>query len=246
MSKTSKFYQADLAYVHDQSYSELAQAAALYLMELLTEREPAKTTIIDLGCGSGVFAEPLAKAGFKVTGIDYSADMIALAKARVPDAKFVQASFLDYKIPKCHAVTAIGEVLNYQFDEKNNFQALTDLFEKIYQQLTKDGIFLFDFIEPGIQGIMSESNRQVEGKDWNMFLRLVEDWETATLTRDITLFRKVGDLYHKSHEVHRVYLHHHYKVQSALEEIGFSVEMVHAYGDHQFREKHVGFVARKY
>lgn len=245
MSKTPKFYQTDLAYVHDQSYSDLARAAADYLMELLSERDPAKTSIVDLGCGSGVFAEPLAKAGYKVTGIDYSEDMVTLASERVPQAKFVQASFLDYKLPKCHAVTAIGEVLNYQFDTKNNFKAIKGLFENVYQQLTKGGIFLFDLIEPGIQGIMAESNRKVEGKDWSMFLQLIEDWETATLTRDITLFRKVGDLYRKSHEVHRVYLHHHYKVQSALEEVGFKVEMIHAYGDHAFRNKHVGFVARK-
>ncbi|GJM31470.1 MAG: SAM-dependent methyltransferase [Saprospiraceae bacterium] len=245
MPVTSEYYRPDLAYVHDQSYTDLARSAALHLSDLLKDRNNSGDLIVDLGSGSGVLAKALGEQNFKVIGIDYSPDMVKLAEGNAPDAEFIVASFLDYALPRCAAVTAIGEVLNYRFDKKHNFETLVDLFRKVYEQLEHGGIFLFDLIEPGIEGIMTESNKIVEGDDWTMFLHLFEDWESATLTREITLFRKVGEFYRKSYEEHRVQLLHHHKVQSALEEIGFSVELINQYADLAFRDKHVGFVARK-
>jgi SAM-dependent methyltransferase len=53
---------------------------------------PAGAQVLDLGCGGG---EPVAFAmavhGFKVTGVDSSATMIALCRERMPDQRWVQA-----------------------------------------------------------------------------------------------------------------------------------------------------------
>lgn len=48
------------------------------LCELLGEI-PAGARLLDVGCGQGRHAALLAEAGFDVTGLDYSADLIALA-----------------------------------------------------------------------------------------------------------------------------------------------------------------------
>ena len=45
----------------------------------LQECEGGNKTILDIGCGSGRFSLPLAGKGAKVTGIDYSSQMIELA-----------------------------------------------------------------------------------------------------------------------------------------------------------------------
>src|SRR3954452_19717926 len=37
-------------------------------------------TALDVGCGAGLLAEPLARLGAKVTGIDASAQVIAMAR----------------------------------------------------------------------------------------------------------------------------------------------------------------------
>ena len=47
--------------------------------------------VLDIGCGHGALAKSLLCEGFRVTGIDPSAEAIATAAARLPDASFVTA-----------------------------------------------------------------------------------------------------------------------------------------------------------
>lgn len=61
---------------------------------------PKGANILDAGCGAGVpVAKALAKHGFKVTGIDISAQMLALARKNVPAGKFLKKDMarLDFK-----------------------------------------------------------------------------------------------------------------------------------------------------
>jgi SAM-dependent methyltransferase len=54
--------------------------------EYLAGREPG--VALDAACGTGRFAEFLAKRGHRVIGLDSSPDMLARARRRVPEAKF--------------------------------------------------------------------------------------------------------------------------------------------------------------
>lgn len=55
-------------------------------------RDPTSTrpfkglTLLDIGCGGGIVAEPLARLGFTVTGIDADATAIRIARAHAADA----------------------------------------------------------------------------------------------------------------------------------------------------------------
>jgi ubiquinone/menaquinone biosynthesis C-methylase UbiE len=49
-------------------------------------------SLLDVGCGTGIAAEPFAANGFPVTGIDPSDAMLAKAKERVPNATFVKGT----------------------------------------------------------------------------------------------------------------------------------------------------------
>ena len=57
--------------------------------------------ILDVGCGSGLYAIYLAKAGADVTGIDFSSNMIALAennaRAEGVGARFMHQDFLSFE-----------------------------------------------------------------------------------------------------------------------------------------------------
>ena len=44
--------------------------------------------VVDLGCGSGILAQELCAAGYKVHGIDQSEDMLLLARQRARTARF--------------------------------------------------------------------------------------------------------------------------------------------------------------
>lgn len=45
-------------------------------------------TILDVGCGTGVVADALAKAGHDVVGVDVAEDAIAIARKSVPNVRF--------------------------------------------------------------------------------------------------------------------------------------------------------------
>ncbi|MGC0422689.1 class I SAM-dependent DNA methyltransferase [Embleya sp. AB8] len=70
-----------------------AQLAALDW--LIAELAPG-SKVLDIGSGTGrPAAEKLAEAGHRVTGIDVSATMVELARARVPGATFEQTDVRD-------------------------------------------------------------------------------------------------------------------------------------------------------
>ncbi|MFD6229179.1 class I SAM-dependent methyltransferase [Streptomyces sp. NPDC060232] len=69
-------------------------------LDWLTARLPEGARVLDVGSGTGrPTAETLVRAGCDVTGIDVSAAMVALARAKVPGARFEQADVRTYTPP---------------------------------------------------------------------------------------------------------------------------------------------------
>jgi SAM-dependent methyltransferase len=57
---------------------------------------PAGARVLDLGCGTGLpTARQLTAAGLRVTGVDLSAGMLAIARENVPGADYVHADIAD-------------------------------------------------------------------------------------------------------------------------------------------------------
>lgn len=238
------FYQEDLAFVHDHDFGHIAKYGAKHLNKLLKDRGLNNGRIVDLGCGSGILAKALSEGGFEVLGIDFSAEMVKIAKRQAPKAQFKVGSFLEMEIPSCVAVTATGEIFNYLIDSSNNIKKLEQLFREIYRQLLPNGIFLFDVLCLGLPAL--DGIKFLETPEWDMTIKYVEDTNTKRLKREIILFRKVKDnQYRKSKEVHEVRLYESSFVYHLLEQIGFSVEKIDRYADYPFRNRHVGFIASK-
>ncbi|MFE7512269.1 class I SAM-dependent methyltransferase [Streptomyces sp. NPDC057540] len=75
-----------------------AQRAAI---EWLTARLAAGARVLDVGSGTGrPVADLLARAGCEVTGIDVSAEMVTLASAQVPGARFEQCDLRAFDAPE--------------------------------------------------------------------------------------------------------------------------------------------------
>ena len=67
----------------DQSFAE----AGDQVEELIKLVKPQGCEVLDLGCGPGRFAIPLAKQGFHVTGVDRTAFLLEKARMRAEAAK---------------------------------------------------------------------------------------------------------------------------------------------------------------
>lgn len=102
--------------------SECAQIASI-----LSDRGlPSGARLLDAGCGTGRYAVELARRGYRVTGLDASADLIAVARQRAGAAgvEFVTADLTTPPpAPQYEAILCRG-VLNDLVDDQTRRNAL--------------------------------------------------------------------------------------------------------------------------
>src|SRR5262245_474467 len=230
MSKKLAAYERDLAYVHDVGFGGFADGAAPGVLGILHDAGIRGGLIVDLGCGSGIWARHLTSAGYDVVGVDISPAMIALARKRVPKGDFHVQSFLKFALPRCRAITALGEVLCYQFDARNDARSLHGLFQRAHDALEPGGVMVFDVAEIGLARNHHPTYR--EGRDWACLIRFEYDRKLDQLIRHIGTFRRVGALYRRHDEVHRVQLYQRKDIAEMLRSTGFQVRTMRRYGDY--------------
>jgi SAM-dependent methyltransferase len=240
-----EWYGEDLAYIHDVGHADFALGSAPGIKEVLEHNGIRGGSIVDLGCGTGLLARELVDAGYHVFGIDISGAMIEIARQRAPEADFRVGSLFEVGIPRCGAVTAISEVLNYLFDAENERWGLGRVFRRVHDSLLPGGVFVFDVLGPGQVPPGTRAKGFRVGKDWAVLSEREEDVRRGTMERRIVGFRKVGDYYRRIDEVHRVRLYEPLELVAELERVGFRVRTMRAYGDLPLEEGHTAFVARK-
>ena len=241
-------YGEPLAHVHDQGFAQHAEAAAEYLLSQLRAVGIRDGLVVALGCGSGILPDRLGRAGFDVLGIDISPAMIELARHRAPQATFRVQSMYEAQLPNCVAITAVGEILNYQFDPvRQDTQALTELFDRAYQALATPGLFIFDVAHVGRLGGATKSQRFFEHDRWTVLIDSHEDAGNRLLTRKCVVFRKSGDNdgYERSEEIHYLRLLRPEWIETELRKGGFASTSATNYGHYDLPTGMHAFTARK-
>jgi SAM-dependent methyltransferase len=216
-------YGEDLAWIHHAGHSDFAESAARWLIQILP-----RGLIVDLGCGSGVLARELTRAGFDVFGIDASPSMIALARKTAPRARFEVGSFETADIPPCAAIVAIGEVFNYGH--------LRTLIARI-----QTNMLVFDIAERGSYPAHDET--RAGGDDWSVIS--IKDSDGARLTRRVLTFRQLGGETRRSEEVHELELYDGDEVKTMLRNAGFAVRTRRSYGAYRLPAGHRVYIAMR-
>jgi SAM-dependent methyltransferase len=231
------FYPADLARIHDEGFGEFARAAACEVLRRL----PPTGLVVELGCGSGISTQILSEAGYDLVGIDIAAEMLAIARRRAPHAELRHESIWQAELPRCVAVTAIGEVLNYAADDRAGAERLPELFARVHRSLLPGGVFVFDFATPGRATLRTAGPHVREGPDWRIESEAVEDTATSTLERRMTI-QVAGTT---REEIHRLRLYEPELVRECLEVAGFRSEGLDRYCDFGFWPGYGAFAAVK-
>lgn len=236
-------YQSDLAYVHAAAFETLARGAAGEIVRRLRSSSTPIRRVLDVGCGAGPLTNALIDAGFDVTGIDTSIELLELARANTPAAHFVHTSAYEVEIRAYDAVIALGEPLTYHDEGADADSLIRRFFQRVAEALPPGGMLIFDVIglgEPSLAGRTWSS-----GDDWAVLVETTENQTERTLVRNIETFRRVGEVYRRSHEVHRVWLFDVRTLCDQLVSYGFTTETAQSYGAHQLPPRRHAFFATR-
>jgi len=137
---------------YDLLYSDKDYEAECDLVEEIFRRygQGPIRTILDLGCGTGNHAIPLACRGYRVTGVDLSADMLLHAKEKAAGIQlpeevarpiFIQGDVRNVDLgQKFDAVLMMFAVLGYQLTNEGVLAAL----RTVRRHLNSSGLFICD------------------------------------------------------------------------------------------------------
>src|ERR1700738_3164870 len=136
---------------YDLFYTDKDYAAeAPFVRNIIRRHKPCAHSMLDLGCGSARHAVEFARAGFAVTGVDRSGDMIARAKDRIrhlpgsigSQVTLIEGDATNYTpTAKYEAVVSLFHVVSYQTSN----DALAGIFRTARSALSVGGLFVFDF-----------------------------------------------------------------------------------------------------
>ena len=115
-------------------------------------------SILELGCGTGRISIPLVEAGFDVTGLDISESMIAFAKTKSSQIKWIHADACDFDLNQKHQLIIFpyNGMLHIQPD------GLRDCFSCVKKHLRSDGRFVIDIANPSLNLLLKLSQSQGE------------------------------------------------------------------------------------
>jgi SAM-dependent methyltransferase len=139
----SRYY--DLLY-RDKDYASEVRYVRTLIDEYATQ---PVSSLLELGCGTGIHACELAAQGLCVLGVDLSAEMLEGARARAVTQGFnnVRLSFdqgdaRSFRVDrKFDVVASLFHVLSYQTTEAD----LQAMMQTSACHLVADGLFVFDF-----------------------------------------------------------------------------------------------------
>jgi SAM-dependent methyltransferase len=139
-------FGSQYASAYDRVYADKDYERECDLIEELFtrySRDPVRS-ILDLGCGTGNHALPLARRGYRVVGVDRSDEMLSRARAKA-DASGIDILFENVDIRSLSpgdfdAVLLLFAVLGYQHSDDDVLRTL----RSSRAQLDTDGLLVFD------------------------------------------------------------------------------------------------------
>jgi SAM-dependent methyltransferase len=137
-------FSRDYAAAYDELYQDKDYLAECDLIEqvITTYGDGAGRRLLDLGCGTGGHAAPLAERGYDVVGVDRSADMLRYAADRGSRARFELGEIGSVDLGETFdAALMMFAVLGYQVGNPDVQAALATA----RRHVRVGGVFLCDF-----------------------------------------------------------------------------------------------------
>jgi SAM-dependent methyltransferase len=160
--------------------------------------------VLEVACGSGRVLVPLVRAGFDVVGIDVSAHMLALARAKVAaeptapgQARFIQGDMRDFHLETTDFDLAISAVksLAYLTERDDQLRCL----RSVAAHLRPGGALAIDFMHPrpdwvaaAVGSIRDDLLQRVPDRGFT--LSRVESVVSTDLSRQVRVIRSAYEV----------------------------------------------------
>jgi len=158
--------------------------------------------VCDLGCGSGTVTTLLSDAGYNMTGVDSSPEMLgrAASKKEDRDILYLQQDITSFELyGTMRAFVSTGDALNYITDRR----ALKHVFELVHNYLDPEGIFIFDMHTPAYYDRLGNRVYGDATEEAGYIWRNSYNRATGINEYDLTLFTATGNgNYIRSEETH--------------------------------------------
>jgi len=228
----------NLALYYDTEWRNLTQDIPF----IIEEARAAGDTVLELGCGSGRIALPLAREGFSVWGIDNSSEMLALFEKKLAG----EAPEIAGRIHLSRQ-----DMRDFSFDRRfklilipfNSFLLLTDrrdfdvCLQNCRNHLEDTGRFVIDIFSPNFElcAVKEPKMQFLQHFYIPELKKVVVQWEYAKRDMGKQLididflyeeYDQNGNLIQKTHSL-QMSIIFRYELQYLLEKNGFTVEAVY-------------------
>ncbi|MBJ7418160.1 MAG: class I SAM-dependent methyltransferase [Niveispirillum sp.] len=197
-------------------------------------------SVLDLGCGTGGHALPLARRGFRVTGVDAAPAMLDLARAKAatgagPAAAidFVHADIRTFQLGRLFdAAIMMFAVLGYQREDVDVLSTLS----AVRGHLVPGGLFLFDcWHGPAVLALRPEDRVRTIGQTDGQIVRTARtdlDIDARLCRVNFTVTRTIGEQRLEDvQETHAMRFFFADELRTFLAAAGFRLEALRAFPD---------------
>ena len=193
--------------------------------------------VLDLGCGTGKMTLELARRGYDMTGIDYSPEMLDIARSIADeeghDILWLCQDMREFELyGTVDAAVCCLDCINHLEDEDD----LDKCFKLVHNYLIPDGIFIFDInAKYKFENVYANNTFSMEEDGGVCIWENYYDSGSKLCDFYITLFKECADgRYERYDEEQSERMYTLEDIKASLERSNF--EFVSAYGDLDFAE----------
>ncbi len=209
-----------------------------YLDSVLERHSVTRGALLELACGTGTVALAMARKGWRVYGVDGSAEMLAQARRKQATSRSEDSQELDILWSQqdmrhlclsepVQLATCLYDSLNYML-ASDDLQAV---FRGVYRALEPGGLFVFDMNTPwALATFWDDSTYVTDTPGLTVILESRFDAYRQRTTVKVTCFERQGELYRKAIEEHIEQGYPREHIATLLTDVGFQIEgMYHCF-----------------
>jgi len=223
----TSFSYGEFAYVYDELMKDVPYDQWVeYAARKLQENGLSAPSILDIGCGTGEVSVRLAKAGYDVTGVDLSDDMLTVAQDKAQgegvQLSLFQQDMSQLELPSSFDCAVIFcDSLNYLETEDQ----VKGTFKSVYDHLEPGGLLLFDVHSLyKVNHVFGENTFTYNEEELSYIWSCFQGEHPNSVEHDLTFFvydeRK--DAYDRFDELHKQRTYSVDTYKQWLTEAGFS------------------------